>query len=178
MSEPTVEPRAVTPAFGWHLPVLGDTPNIPYDMQETALDIEATVAMTSPPGSALPYAAVDFTAASVGGGLTRLVTTANPVTNGGMTITNGMIRVPYSGVYLVIGSCATSGAGYAMPVVANETVRASDGGYSQHSAYGGKWFNPAIFNVAVAKPDFSLAVNAGAALSVTGRLSVLWQGKI
>ena len=34
------EPRAVSPRFGIHIPVLGDPPNVPYDMQETVLDIE------------------------------------------------------------------------------------------------------------------------------------------
>ena len=38
-----VEPRAVTPKFGWHIPVLADPPNVPYDMQENSLDIEATL---------------------------------------------------------------------------------------------------------------------------------------
>jgi hypothetical protein len=38
-----VEPRAVTPIYGWHIPVLSDAPNVPYDMQETSLDIEGTI---------------------------------------------------------------------------------------------------------------------------------------
>lgn len=44
MSEPTIDPRAVTPVFGWHVPVLGDVPNVPADMSSLATGIENTTA--------------------------------------------------------------------------------------------------------------------------------------
>ena len=47
-----VEPRAVTPVFGWHVPVLSDAPNVPFDMQESSLDIEATVTAAASTASA------------------------------------------------------------------------------------------------------------------------------
>lgn len=43
MTEPTVDPRATTPTYGWRVPILGDVPNVPGDMTNLALDIEATV---------------------------------------------------------------------------------------------------------------------------------------
>jgi microcystin-dependent protein len=53
-----VEPRATTPVYGWHVPVLADPPNVPYDLQTTAEDIEATVSGNKalPPGLIQPYA--------------------------------------------------------------------------------------------------------------------------
>jgi hypothetical protein len=44
MSQPTVDPRATTPKYGWQVPVLGDVPNVPSDLTNLALGIEATVA--------------------------------------------------------------------------------------------------------------------------------------
>jgi len=43
MSEPTVDPRAVTPRYGWHVPVLGDVPNVPADLTALATGIEETL---------------------------------------------------------------------------------------------------------------------------------------
>lgn len=48
MSEPTVDPRAVTPVFAWHVPVLGDVPNVPADITALATGIEATVLKGTP----------------------------------------------------------------------------------------------------------------------------------
>jgi len=46
MTEPTVEPWAVTPKFAWRVPVLGDVPNVPSDITNLALDIEGTLGKT------------------------------------------------------------------------------------------------------------------------------------
>ena len=47
MTEQPPQPgtRATTPVFGWRVPVLGDAPNVPYDITALAEDVERTVAL-------------------------------------------------------------------------------------------------------------------------------------
>jgi len=98
MSQPEVEPRAVTPVFGWHVPVLGDVPNVPADMSALATGIEAT--MVRAMGGVAGFITQTGTIANAPAAPTR-VTTMTGAGTGGVTISNGLLTLPLAGLYVV-----------------------------------------------------------------------------
>jgi len=108
MSEPTVEPRATTPLYGWHVPVLGDVPNVPADLTALATGIESTFKdigsfclCSGVHGSTLPAAAwTQINLQSILVQRSRLP----------FTLSGGALLAPYAGTYLIIHATQLTGS--------------------------------------------------------------------
>jgi hypothetical protein len=104
-----VEPRAVSPTFGIHLPVLSDPPNVPYDMQENTLDVETALTEARP--NVWCNGSYPSTPAS---GTTVNVTNSTLVRQypgGGLGFSAGAVQVTRTGVYRVSMSATINWAG-------------------------------------------------------------------
>jgi hypothetical protein len=173
-----VEPRAVTPGYGWHIPVLSDPPNVPYDMQESSLDVEETLKKVG----AFAVYTVNFSGLVAGVNLLSLTTLQESSAPNLFTLSAGKVIPTMTGVYLCIYAVETAAAANTEIMLAPERQMFADVAGVRTAAVNGLArlgaYATIVQTVAAGtpfgRPMVAPSPNAGA--SGTARFTAVYQG--